>query len=206
MKNIVFDMGNVLTVYNQADYIRNYVESENDLDIIQKQVCASVEWICMDRGTMTDEEAIASVCKRVPIRLQDVVDKFIKEFRMKQEPNPPMENLIRRLKKAGYGLYLMSNTSNRFRSMSKNIASIAYMDGIWISCERGYLKPEREAYLDFFQYLNLKPEECFFVDDSPANIEAGMRFGMKGCVYHQDIEELEKNLKEEGFLYESICT
>lgn len=99
MNNIVFDMGNVLTVYNQADYIRSYVESERDLDIIQKQVCASVEWICMDRGTMTDEEAIASVCKRVPQRLHDVVDKFIKEFRMKQEANPPMENLIRSMSK-----------------------------------------------------------------------------------------------------------
>lgn len=200
MNNIVFDMGNVLTVYNQTDYIRSYVESEKDLDIIKKQVCASVEWICMDRGTMTDEEAIESVCKRIPPRLHDVVDKFIREFRMKQEPNPTMENLIRRLKKAGYGLYLMSNTSKRFKRMSKNIASIAYMDGIWISCERGYLKPEREAYLDFFQYLSLKPEECFFVDDSPANIEAGMRFGMKGCVYHQNVEELEENLKEAGFL------
>lgn len=200
MNNIVFDMGNVLTVYSQTDYIRSYVESEEDLDIIIKQVCASVEWICMDRGTMTDEEAVESVCKRIPQRLHNVVDKFFMEFRMKQEPNPPMENLISRLKEAGYGLYLMSNTSNRFRNMSKNIASIAYMDGIWISCDRGYLKPEREAYLDFFQYLNLKPEACFFVDDSPANIEAGMRFGMKGCVYHQDVEELEENLKGAGFL------
>ena len=31
----------------------------------------------MDRGTITDEEAIASVCKRVPQRLHDVVDKFV---------------------------------------------------------------------------------------------------------------------------------
>lgn len=47
---------------------------------------------------------------------------------------------------------------------------------IRISCERGYLKPEKEAYADFFEFLNLKPEECFFVDDSPANIEAGFDF------------------------------
>ena len=117
---------------------------------------------------------------------------------MKQEPNPPMEDLVRELKSAGYGLYLMSNAARRFHQFSKNIASISYMDGIWISCERGYLKPEREAYLDFFAYLKLKPEECFFIDDSPANIEAGMRLGMKGCVYHQDVEELRANLRAVG--------
>lgn len=199
MNNIVFDMGNVLTIYDQTDYIREYVDTKEALDIIKKQVCASVEWICMDRGTMTDEEAVSSICRRVPENLHRAVESFIREFRIKQEPNPPMENLIRRLKKAGYGLYLMSNTSHRFRRFSKNILSISYMNGIWISCERGYLKPEKEAYIDFFQYMDLEPEECFFVDDSPANIEAGMRFGMKGCVYHQDIEELERNLKEAGF-------
>lgn len=199
MKNIVFDMGNVLTVFNQTEYIRGYVDTEEDLDIIKKQVCASVEWICMDRGSMTDEEAISSICKRLPKRLHGAAGRFIKEFRMKQEPNPPMESLVRRLKAAGYGLYLMSNTAHRFRIFSKNIASISYMDGIWISCERGYLKPEKEAYADFFELLNLKPEECFFVDDSPANIESGMRLGMKGCVYHQDVSELERNLKEAGF-------
>lgn len=199
MKNIVFDMGNVLTVYHQADYIRNYVDTEEEQKLIQDQVCASVEWICMDRGTMTDEEAVRSVCGRLPEKLHDAAGRFIREFRMKQEPNPPMEDLIKRLKKGGYGLYLMSNTSHRFRSFSRNIASVSYMDGIWISCERGYLKPEREAYLDFFEYLKLKPQDCFFVDDSPANIEAGMRLGMKGCVYHQEVVELEKNLRQAGF-------
>lgn len=201
MKNVVFDMGNVLTIYNQADYIRSYVNTEEDLNIIKNQVCSSVEWISMDRGTMTDEEAVNSICKRVPSKLHGTVQRFIREFRMKQEPNPPMENLVRRLKEAGYGLYLMSNTSHRFRSFSKNIASVAYMDGIWISCERGYLKPEKDAYIDFFESVNLNPRECFFVDDSPANVEAGMSFGMKGCVYHQDMEELERNLKAAGILF-----
>lgn len=47
----------------------------------------------------------------------------------------------------------------------------------------------------FFESMSLSPEDCFFVDDSPANIEAGMRFGMKGCVYQQDMEELKTNLR-----------
>lgn len=113
-----------------------------------------------------------------------------------------MEALLLELKQRGCKLYLMSNASHRFRQFSKSIPSISYMDGIWISCENGYLKPEREAYLDFFEKMQLEPETCFFVDDSPANIEAGMRLGMRGCVYHQDMDELRKNLRAAGFLVE----
>lgn len=199
MHNIVFDMGNVLTKYSLTEYIRGYADSEEAFAMLKNQVCASVEWICMDRGTMTDEEALDAICKRIPKEMHALAERFLREFRMKQEPNPPMEHLIRELKNAGYGIYLMSNTAHRFRSFSKNMSSISYMDGIWISCERGYLKPEREAYLDFFESMSLAPEDCFFVDDSPANIEAGMRLGMKGCVYHQDMEELKANLKRAGF-------
>lgn len=199
MRNIIFDMGNVLTRYSLTDYIKKYADTEETFSVIKNQVCASVEWICMDRGTMSDEEAIASICERVPAKLHGLVERFIKEFRMEQEANPPMEQLVKELKTVGYGIYLMSNVSRRFYQFSKNIASISYMDGVWLSCERGYLKPEREAYEDFFSYLDLKPEDCFFIDDSPANIEAGMRFGMRGCVYHQDIGELRKNLRAAGF-------
>lgn len=197
-KNIVFDMGNVLTKYSMAEYIRKYADSDAAFSIIKNEVCASVEWIMMDRGTMTDEEAVASICRRVPADMYELVARFINEFRMEQEPNPPMENLVRRLKAAGNSLYLMSNTAHRFRKFSKNIASIAYMDRIWISCERGYLKPEKEAYLDFFAYMGLEPETCYFIDDSPANVEAAMRLGMEGCVYYQDVEALERKLREAG--------
>ena len=68
------------------------------------------------------------------------------------------------------------------------------MDGIWISCEHGFLKPEKEAYLSFFDTFGLLPAECIFIDDSPANIEAGMRMGMDGIVYHQDVAALEEEL------------
>ena len=70
MKNIVFDMGNVLTKYKLSDYIGTYTEDEAQAALLKNQVCASVEWICMDRGTMTDEEAVRSICKRIPQRTE----------------------------------------------------------------------------------------------------------------------------------------
>lgn len=206
IKHIIFDMGNVLTKYNMTEYIRRYADTEEAFRMIKNEVCGSVEWICMDRGTMSDEEAVASICQRIPEEFHEAAERFIREFRMEQEENPPMERLVRALKEAGYDLCLMSNTSHRFRIFSKSIAAISYINKIWISCEHGYLKPEKEAYLDFFAQFSLKPQECLFIDDSPANIEAGMRLGMEGIVYHQDTAELERRLREHGieFLLEEV--
>lgn len=194
IKNIVFDMGNVLTGYRLAEYIRRHTDTEKEWKIIKDEVCGSVEWIQMDRGIMNDEEGIASICKRVSKEYHNLVEHFILEFRMEPEPNPLMESLICRLSEAGYDLYLLSNAAYRFHKFSKNISSISYMKGIWISCEHGYLKPEKEAYVSFFEKLGLKPEECLFIDDSAANIEAAMRCGMQGIVYHGDVDVLEKQI------------
>ena len=49
-----------------------------------------------------------------------------------------------------------------------------------------------------FRKMKIEPQESYFVDDSPANIEAGIRLGMRGCVYHQDMPELRRNLREAG--------
>ena len=130
------------------------------------------------------------------IEFHETGERFVCEYRMVQPPNPPMEKLVDELCQKGYDLYLMSNTSHRFRIFSRYIKSIAYMKGIWISCEHGLLKPEPEAYLDFFRTFSLKPETCFFIDDTPANIEAAGNLGMDGCVYYGDVDELRRCLDE----------
>lgn len=198
IKNIVFDMGNVLTVYNAREYIYGYVHNEEDFRWIKNHLCASVEWLKMDRGTITDDEAVTSICKRMPKHLHGTVERFVREYRMVQPPNPPMEKLVEELSRSGYDLYLMSNTSHRFRIFCKYIKSISYMKGIWISCEHGLLKPEPAAYLDFFQTFSLKPEECFFIDDTPANVEAAGNLGMDGCVYYGDVAELRQELAQKN--------
>lgn len=193
-------MGNVLTIFNKQEYIYSYVDNEKDYQWISNHLCSSVEWLQMDRGTITDDEAIHRVCKRLPSHLHSIAERFIHEYRMTQPPNPPMEKLVKELSQKGYSLYLFSNTSHRFRVFCNYIRSMDYMNGIWISCEHGFLKPEREAYIDFFSTFNLQAQECFFIDDTPANIEAASLLGMSGSVYYGNIVELRSVLQENGLL------
>ena len=90
----------------------------------------------------------------------------------------------------------MSNIPHRFRVFSKYIKSIEYMNGIWISCEHGLIKPEASAYLNLFRDIFAQPSGVLFVDDTPVNVEAAKRLGMNGCVYYGNVTELRANLRK----------
>lgn len=58
------------------------------------------------------------------------------------------------------------------------------------------MKPQKEIYERLFQKFSLTPEECFFIDDQPMNIQGAESCGMKGYIYDGDQEKLEKRLEE----------
>ena len=57
------------------------------------------------------------------------------------------------------------------------------------------IKPNLDIYQDFLSRYHLKANECLFVDDLKENIDAAIKVGMKGFVYHQNIQELEKYIE-----------
>ena len=67
-----------------------------------------------------------------------------------------------------------------------------------VSSEEKLLKPQHEIYETLFARFKLAPEECFFIDDAPYNIEGAYLCGMPGAVFHGDVEELRYNLRNAG--------
>lgn len=198
IKNIVFDMGNVLILYDAQRYIKDYVDNEADKELLYYEVFGSVEWIRRDHGTMTESEAIESICKRLPQRLHQSVVTLFENWHKDIPPFPEMESLIERLKRAGYNIYLLSNTGDRYYTFRKNIPALRFFDGEFISCDWHLLKPDVAIFHTFCLHFGLNPAECFFVDDSPANIYGAQQAGMHGFVYYRNTEALERALKECG--------
>ena len=50
------------------------------------------------------------------------------------------------------------------------------------------------------QKFDLKPEECFFIDDLIINIFGAKRTGMDGYVFTGDVKDLRKELVEREIL------
>ncbi len=198
IRNIVFDMGWVLFSYEPKKYIRKYCHNEDDAELLNREIFEAPEWAETDRGTMTDEDYLALVLRRIPERLHKTARFLYGHWHEMPKPFPEIEELARTLKNNGYRLYLLTNMSTRFYRFYRNIPAVTYFDGMTVSADVHLLKPDPEIYLTLFRKFCLKPEECFFIDDIPENIAAGEKLGMKGFCYAQNPEKLAEALESAG--------
>ncbi len=201
IKNIVFDMGGVLIDYNSKKTITTYFHEEYH-DVLMKEVFGSELWQKLDGGFLRHDEAVAIVLPRIPEATRPLIKEMLMDFYPYMPPFPEMYDFIKRIKKAGYKVYLLSNATPRFFDNYLNIPALTLMDGFFISALYKMLKPQREIYEAFCKKFSLKPEECFFIDDLPQNIEGAKNYGMKGFVFKaSDIKNLEESLNAEGVIF-----
>lgn len=198
IRNIVFDMGGVLIRFDVNHYIACFADGPEDQELLRREVFRSVEWVRLDRGAITDAQATESICKRLPEHLHPAVSAIFKNWHQDIPPLDGIYDLVGDLKEAGYGIYLLSNTSTRYHEFRRNIPALRFFDGEFISADYGVLKPEQEIYERFFQAFSLEPSGCLFIDDNAPNIEASIRAGMDGIVYHGDADDLRRKLREKG--------
>ena len=91
-----------------------------------------------------------------------------------------------------YPQYLLSNTDpihipwclDRFPLSS-------LLDGMILSYEIGAYKPDFRIYERGLEKFGLRPEECVFIDDLPANVEAAKACGLEGivCISPEQVRE-----------------
>lgn len=143
-------------------------------------VYLSLEWAKMDRGSMTEEEAAASMCSRLPERLHEQAHLLVDRWDRPILPVPGMAELVRELKEAGYGVYLLSNASYRQHEYWPRVPGSEYFDGTLISADVKLVKPCAEIYELLYSTFGLIPGECLFIDDSAPNIESAERTGYAG--------------------------
>ena len=184
IRHIVFDMGQVLVQFSAGLFSERLRLSAEDAELIRREVLTTVEWVRMDRGTISDDDALARMCARLPQRLHDTAAYLVRRWNDPIVPVPGMADVARDLKAAGYDLYLLSNAATRQHTYWHDIPGSEYFSGTFISAD----------------YHLLKPEECLFIDDSAPNIEASENAGMAGIVFHGDAARLRRQLAERGIL------
>ncbi|MBO4470963.1 MAG: HAD family phosphatase [Clostridia bacterium] len=199
IRNIVFDMGQVILKFDPKHFIdREKVTDPEDRKLILNELFLSVEWAQMDAGTLTEETAEPSILERFPERLRGTVRNLLYNWAYPRETIPGMEETVRALKDAGYGIYLLSNASKAQHDYWPRVPVSEYFDGKLISCDVKVVKPCHRIYELFTEKFGLKPEECIFIDDSTANAAAAIACGWQGIVFHGDADELRQKLRKAG--------
>ena len=197
-KNIVVDMGKVLVEYEADRVCRQFMTVEAEIKEVSTFVFVSPEWLMLDMGVISEEEAL----KRMQSRLGTEHEKKMAELCLKHWheynmfPKEGMKELVEELKEKGFGLYICSNASLRLLSCYKEvIPAIDCFDGVLFSAEVKCMKPQREMYEHLFERFGLNPADCFFIDDMQLNIDGAKACGMDGyCFADGDVKKLRKTL------------
>ena len=199
IRNLVFDMGNVLVVFDPQYFMDvEGISDPEDRQLVYRELFHNIEWAQMDLGVLTEETAEPLVMKRIPERLRKPVSHLLCHWWEKRTCVEGMEELLRKLKAAGYRIYLLSNASVAQHEYWPRFEISKLFDGKMISCDLGIIKPHPEIYRTFTEQFGLKPEECLFVDDLPANVAAAVGCGWQGIVFQGSAADLACRMQQYG--------
>jgi len=105
------------------------------------------------------------------------------------EPNPPMIELMRELKGAGYRMAMLTNNVREWEPWWRPMLPVdeifeTVVDSGFVGCR----KPESKIYALTLDRLSLPAESCLFVDDVKVNCEGAEKAGMT-AVHFEDNEQ-----------------
>jgi putative hydrolase of the HAD superfamily len=182
IKNIVFDLGNVLISFRPSEYFDQKNYPENIKAIILSDIFESEEWQMLDNGLINTSEAIEAIASKSSLNKEEIAHVF----KLRTELLFPLDQNVRllpELKKKGFRLFFLSNFHlDIFEQVKTGYYFFKYFDGGIISAEVKVSKPDNRIYYALLEKYSLAPEECLYVDDMDVNVKAGEAVGMKGLV------------------------
>ncbi|MEI8225263.1 MAG: HAD family phosphatase, partial [Bacteroidota bacterium] len=182
IKNIVFDLGNVLISFRPSEFFdkKNYPETIKAT--ILSDIFGSKEWAMLDKGEVNTTEAIDTIALKSSLKKEEITHIFNLRTEL-MFPLDPNVKLLPELKKRGFRLYFLSNfPMDIFEEIKTGYYFFKYFDGGIISSEAKFSKPDSRIYEILLEKYSLIPEECLYIDDLEINVKAAEAVGMKGLV------------------------
>ena len=196
IKNIVFDIGNVLITFQPKECLRAQVEDEGLREKLHQAIFLSPEWLLLDQGVISEKDAVHIFRDRCP-EVKTIISSSMHDLYEKLL-HPIEENIavLYELKKIGYHIYLLSNYQEKaFEFISERYRFPAYVDGMILSYEVNLLKPAPEIYQALLRRYHLLPSETVFIDDSINNILTAESLGIRG-IHYKGHDALRMDLKQ----------
>ncbi len=201
IKNVIFDIGNVLVNFNWAEYMQKLFPGQDDLIAkLNVAVWGDGRWERLDAGD--DPEKVWSSIIKICPENEPEIKKIISRVGETLTKRAGTHEWIKDLKSRGYKVYYLSNYSRFVMDANPEVLDfLPLMDGGVFSCDVKLLKPEIEIYDSLAKKYNLVPSECVFIDDLFANVQGAILYGFKGiqCVNQEQAkQDLNKLLSSEA--------
>lgn len=165
MKNLIFDMGNVLIEWNIEKILNSVTDDMKIKELLKKEIFESGLWVKTDHGLISVEELEEVVISKIGFQYSNSVKMVTRNWYKYVEVFIDVQKRIVELSKKGYDIYILSNTSYTFYELVNNnfLPVVSIAKGIVLSCEEKLLKPDKEIYKVLLERYNLNPLDCIFL-------------------------------------------
>ena len=204
IKNIIFDIGNVILQFDIKEVIPNFTKKESEKQFIINNIINSPEWLqysLIDTGFISREQAIEIVEDRTNHIDDELIEKFWYRYNDYSFINDNVIDIIKELKEKDYKIYLLSNINSHTYNHIKDNKLFNLVDGYVFSYIEHQVKPYVGIYNTLLERYKLIPRECLFIDDNIKNIKTANELGIQGKkVIPDNFESVVQTLKEYNIL------
>jgi glucose-1-phosphatase len=178
---ILFDLGRTLLDFD-FDPINQHLIASSGFDEEEVKALTVEQYELFSAGKMTGADWQRFIEERFQLTMSP--GEFRRFWADIFTPMDAMFDLARRTHRH-HRHYLLSNTDEihiswcleRFPDLFDGL-----LDGMILSYEAAAIKPDPRIFEYGMERFELVAEECVFIDDLPANIDAARDFGMHGVV------------------------
>jgi len=188
IKNVIFDLGNVIVRWSPIEIINLTFGNIKKPEKLAKALFKGGIWLKLNKGLLSESEAKIEYQNEFGFtpRQTDELFYYIKHTHLLLFGSV---RLLKRLKKAGYKLYALSDNVTEIIDYLKTAYDFwPLFDGITFSQDIGYVKPQPEIFHHLITKNQIKIEESIFIDDVLSNIEGAQSLGFATIHFENSLQ------------------
>lgn len=194
IRNIIFDIGNVLTDFRWKEFLEDKGFDEAMVKRIAKASVQSPVWNEIDRGVWSMEELMQAFIRQDP-EIEEELRRAYGDITGMVTKRAYAIPWIQELREKGYRVYYLSNFSEKaYEDCADALDFLPYTDGGILSYREKLVKPDSEIYRRLLSRYSLEARESVFLDDTALNVEAAERLGIHGICFRTK-EQAEEELR-----------
>lgn len=183
MDAVLFDLGKVLLDWDPRYYYGRYFSSDDALEYFVQDVIAHDWYLEMDAGKPVDQ-AIAERSRSFPEHAE-LIARWKEGWPvMMRGAISGSVDILDELRRRGVRLYALTNFSRETWPLAKaRFEFLSWFEDAIVSGEHGIVKPDPRIFELAISRCRLKPAQTAFIDDVPANVEAGRACGLRAIQF-----------------------
>jgi putative hydrolase of the HAD superfamily len=197
IKNVVFDVGNVIVRWSPKEIVELSFGKSTASDELSNTIFRNDIWKRLNKGLLSEDEAASEYCQSLGWSQREC-ERFFYYVKATQLLIFGTVELINRIKRAGYKVYALTDNVHEIVSYLKATYNFwPLFDGATVSAEVGLLKPDLDIYKSLLSQNNLEASETVFIDDMDYNVKGAESSGIFGIEF-KNVDQCAAELKKLG--------